>query len=101
MSHARPRPKCLAEKLLKIRKALGLSQKEMAKRLSERSGTVITHKNISRYEHNKSVPYLELALAYARVANVDINQIVDEERDLNLRAGSELIVPDVGTAPIC
>jgi transcriptional regulator with XRE-family HTH domain len=60
MGHARNRPKRLAEKLLQIRKALGLSQKEMAERLSERAGVKITHKNISRYERNKSVDQRQL-----------------------------------------
>jgi transcriptional regulator with XRE-family HTH domain len=82
MGHARHRPKRLAEKLLQIRKALGLSQKEMAERLSERAGVKITHKNISRYERDKSVPFIEVVLAYARLANVLMNQIVDDDVDL-------------------
>jgi transcriptional regulator with XRE-family HTH domain len=84
MGHRRPRPKRLAEKLLQIREALGLSQKEMADRLSRRSGTAITHKNISKYERDKSVPYIEVVLAYARLANVEMNQIADDDVDLSL-----------------
>jgi transcriptional regulator with XRE-family HTH domain len=84
MGHARHRPKRLAEKLLQIRKALGLSQKQMAERLSERAGVKITHKNISRYERDKSVPFIEVVLAYARLANVLMNQIVDDDVDLPL-----------------
>jgi hypothetical protein len=38
----RNKPKRLGEKLLQIREALGLSQKEMAKRLAERTGFKIT-----------------------------------------------------------
>jgi transcriptional regulator with XRE-family HTH domain len=84
MGHARHRPKRLAEKLLQIRKALGLSQREMAERLAQRAGVKITSKNISRYERDKSVPFIEVALAYARLANVLMNQIVDDDVDLPL-----------------
>jgi transcriptional regulator with XRE-family HTH domain len=83
MGHKR-RPKRLAEKLLQIREALGLSQKEMARRLAEQSGSVITHKNISRYERDKSTPYIEVVLAYARLGGVEMIQIADDDLDLNL-----------------
>jgi transcriptional regulator with XRE-family HTH domain len=84
MGHARNRPKRLAEKLLQIREALGLSQREIAERLSERAGVKITSKNISKYERDKSVPFIEVVLAYARLANVEMNQIVDDDLDLPL-----------------
>ena len=84
MGQPRRGPKRLAEKLLKIRKALGLSQREMAERLGERAGVELTYKNVSKYERDKSVPYIEVALAYARLANVEMNQIVDDDLDLNL-----------------
>jgi transcriptional regulator with XRE-family HTH domain len=80
MGHARNRPKRLAEKLLQIREALGLTQKEMAERL----GIHRTHHHISKYERGKSIPPLEIVLAYARLANVSMNQIVDDDVDLNL-----------------
>ena len=69
---------------MQIRKALGLSQKEMAERLAERAGVKITSKNISKYERDRSVPFIEVVLAYARVANVEMNQIVDDDLELNL-----------------
>lgn len=62
MGHARPRPKRLAEKLLQIREALGLSQREMAERLAELAGVKITYKNISKYERDRSVRILKLYL---------------------------------------
>jgi len=83
MGHAN-RPKRLAEKLLQIREALGLSQREMAERLAERAGVKITYKNISKYERNKSIPPIENILAYAGVASVTMNQIVDDDLDLKL-----------------
>lgn len=84
MGHARPRPKRLAEKLLQIRKALGVSQREIAERLGEWAGVAITNKNISKYERGRSVPYIEIVLAYARIASVEMNEIVDDDLDLPL-----------------
>jgi transcriptional regulator with XRE-family HTH domain len=78
----RNRPKRLAEKLLQIRKTLGLSQKEM----SEQLGNYRTHHHVSKYERGKSVPPLEVVLAYSRVAKVTMNQIVDDDVDLPLKS---------------
>jgi transcriptional regulator with XRE-family HTH domain len=80
MGHARNRPKRLAEKLLQIREALGLSQRELAVQL----GNYRTHHHISKYERGNSVPPIEVVLAYSRVANVQIEQIVDDDVDLPL-----------------
>ena len=80
----RNKPKRLGEKLLQIREALGLSQKEIAKRLAERTGFKITHKQISNYERDRSEPFLETVLAYARLASVEMNEIADDDLDLNL-----------------
>jgi transcriptional regulator with XRE-family HTH domain len=66
MGHARRRPKRLAEKLLQIRKALGVSQREMVERL----GMNIPSSNISKYELDKNEPPLKVLLAYARLAEV-------------------------------
>jgi transcriptional regulator with XRE-family HTH domain len=79
MGYAR-RPKRLAEKLLQIRKALGFSQREMAEQL----GNKLTHKRVSKYERDRSVPPIEVLLAYARATNVQMEQIVDDDLDLNL-----------------
>jgi transcriptional regulator with XRE-family HTH domain len=80
MGHARNRPKRLAEKLLQIREALELSQREVAERL----GNYRTHHHISNYERGKRIPPIEVVLAYARLANVTMNQIVDDDVDLPL-----------------
>jgi transcriptional regulator with XRE-family HTH domain len=80
----------LAEKLLQIRLVLGLSQREMAERLNERAGVKITYRNVSKYERGKSVPYNEIVLAYARLANVAMDQIVDEDLDIDLPNGRNL-----------
>ena len=80
----RHRPKRLGEKLLQIREVLGLSQKEIAKRISERTGFTITQIHVSNYERDRVEPFLETTLAYARLANVHMEQIADDDLDLNL-----------------
>ena len=84
MGHKRNRPDRLAEKLLQIRKALGLTQKEMAERLSKQAGVKITYRNVSKYERGRAIPFIEVLLAYSRLADVQIEQIVDDDVDLPL-----------------
>ena len=80
----RNKPKRLGEKLLQIREALGLSRREMAEQLGERTGFKITHTHVSNYECDRVEPFLETTLAYAYVANVHMEQIADDDLDLNL-----------------
>jgi transcriptional regulator with XRE-family HTH domain len=80
MGHARHRPKRLPEKLLQIREALELSQQDMAKRL----GNYRTHHHISKYERGKSLPPIEVVLAYSGLAKVSMNEVVDDDVDLDL-----------------
>ena len=65
---------------MRIREARGLSQQEMAERL----GHEVTNKNISKYERARSVPPIEVVLAYARLAKVQMEQIVDDDVNLPL-----------------
>lgn len=80
MGYARPRPKRLAEKLLQIRNALGLSQTEMWRRLGVEEE--IPYKRISKYELDQNEPPLSVLLQYARVAGVHMEALVDDELDL-------------------
>ena len=80
MGHARPRPSRLAEKLLQIRNALGLSQTEMHKRLGVED--LIEYNSISKYELNKNEPPLIILLRYAQVAGVHVEDIIDDDIDL-------------------
>ena len=77
MGHAR-RPKRLAAKLLQIREALGLSQQKKAQRL----GNEMRHKRISNYERDRNMPPIEVVLAYTHLANVTMEQIVEDDLDL-------------------
>jgi transcriptional regulator with XRE-family HTH domain len=77
---ARLKPKRLAEKLLQIRLAFGLSQSDMLRRLGFDED--IWYTQISGYELGRSVPPLPILLQYARVANVLMEVLVDDELDL-------------------
>jgi transcriptional regulator with XRE-family HTH domain len=80
MGYARRRPKRLAEKLLQIRNALGLSQPEMLRRLQAEEQ--IDYTTISKYELGKNEPPLKILLQYARVAGVPADVLIDDELDL-------------------
>ncbi len=80
MGNARPRPRRLAEKLRQIRLELGLSQTEMHRRLETEEEILYTR--ISDYELDKNEPSLMTVMAYARVAGVHMEDLVDDELDL-------------------
>lgn len=80
MGSARPRPERLAEKLLAIRNALGLSQTEMLSRLGVED--LIAYHSISKYELGKNEPPLMILLQYARVAGVSMETLADDDMDL-------------------
>ena len=77
-----PRPKSarLPEKLLQIRLALDLSQDGMLRELGldER----LSRTSISAYELGTGEPPLPVLLDYARIANVWMDVLVDDELDL-------------------
>jgi transcriptional regulator with XRE-family HTH domain len=75
---ARQKPARLAEKLVQIRTALGLSQNEMIRRL----GVELAQNRVSDYELGKGEPPLPLLLRYARVAGVCLERLVDDDLDL-------------------
>ena len=82
----RRKPERLAEKLRQIRDALGLSQSEMHKRLGVEDS--IEFKRISDYELGYREPSLIILLQYARVANVILDVLADDELDLPERLPS-------------
>ena len=76
----RIKPERLAEKLLQIRLALGLSQAEMWRHLGVQD--LIAFKQISTYELGKREPPLPILLQYARVAGLCVDTLIDDEMDL-------------------
>lgn len=80
MGYVRMRPRRLAEKLLQVRNALGLSQTELYKKLGVED--LIPYTRISKYERDELEPPLSILLQYARAAGVHMEDIVDDELDL-------------------
>lgn len=79
-SGARRRPALLAEKLLKIRTEMGLSQNEMIRRLGLQGELV--QAEVSMYESGTRIPDLLVILEYARAANVFVDALIDDALDL-------------------
>lgn len=79
MGRPRPKQKRLGEKLLRIRKELDISQDRMPDRL----GRPDLHPGrISEYEQNKREPSLSTLLAYARLASIHLEDIVNDSVEL-------------------
>ncbi len=89
--YARRRPKRLAEKLLHIRTALGLSQDGMLQRLGLAETRLRT--TVSAYERGGE-PDLLVLLRYAHLAGVWVDYIIDDELDLPKRLPATIRDPD-------
>jgi len=76
----RYRPQNLARKLLQIRRALGLSQSELLRRLEAEDS--FTAARISEYESGVREPSLWMLLAYGRVARVHLETLIDDNASL-------------------
>jgi transcriptional regulator with XRE-family HTH domain len=87
MGNPRPKPLRLAEKLLAIRTALGLSQTEMLSRLGVEY--LIAYHSISKYELGLREPPLMILLQYARAAGVSMEMLADDDLDLPDRLPSK------------
>ena len=84
---ARMRQKRLAEKLLQVRNALGLSQTDMLRRLGFEKE--FDYKRISEYELGKNEPPLAVLLAYARVVHISTDVLIDDDLDLPAKLPSK------------
>ena len=78
--YPRRRQEHLHEKLLQVRLTLGLSQNEMLRAIGAQDELLRT--NISNYELGEREPPLYVLLAYARLAGVCLDVLVDDELDL-------------------
>ncbi|HEU4714100.1 MAG TPA: helix-turn-helix transcriptional regulator [Pyrinomonadaceae bacterium] len=76
----RDRPQHLASKLLAIRQRFGLSQTGMVQRLNIN----MHYGRICEFELGKRQPSVLVLLAYARVAGIHIDDLVDDEVNLSL-----------------
>ncbi len=77
---ARGKPRRLAGKLRQIRRAFGLSQEDMIWKLG--LSRELVQANISQYESGRREPTLRELLKYARLANVYVDVLIDDEIDL-------------------
>lgn len=77
----RAKPQRLAGKLAKIRLALNLTAEEMIKSL-DYPALPIYRASITEYEKGKREPPLLILLQYARVANIFLEVLVDDQLDL-------------------
>jgi transcriptional regulator with XRE-family HTH domain len=69
----------LGEKLLRIRQALGLSQNQLIRRLGFEE---LVQGTVSAFESGAREPSLLVLLAYARIANVSVETLIDDNLDL-------------------
>lgn len=76
----RMKPDKLAEKLLKIRESLGLSQSEMVEKLG--FSDLFSRNYISAFELGTREPPLPVLLAYARLTGISTDVLIDDASDL-------------------
>lgn len=93
----RPRPAHLAKKLRHIRHLLALSQTEMVKLLNARES--MHYSRVSEYELGKREPSLLTLLAYARVAGVHLEDLVDDTILLPDRLPGNVVYPKRNHSP--
>jgi len=79
MGNPRPKPKNLGKKLLQIREKLGITQPHMPARL----GLLGMHPGrISEYENNVREPSAMTLLAYAALAGVHVEDLINDNVEL-------------------
>jgi len=59
-----------------------VSQGELVRQLGVQA--LIEHTTISKYELNKNEPPLAILLAYARLAGIPVERIIDDELELTI-----------------
>ena len=79
-TRVRPRPRNLSQKLHQIRIELALSRAEITRRLG--FGDSLHVGRISEYERGLREPSLLVLLAYARLAGVHMEDLIDDDIDL-------------------
>jgi transcriptional regulator with XRE-family HTH domain len=72
----------LAEKLKLIREEFDLSQNQMLVKLGLEDGENLFRSSISGYELGTRIPPFKVLLAYAKLANVYVDVLIDDELDL-------------------
>jgi transcriptional regulator with XRE-family HTH domain len=78
----RAMPKKLGKKMKQIRLRLGMSQREIVRALNYRD-TPLRASQISQYEQGQREPTMMLVLAYARLAKVPMENLIDDKIKLS------------------
>ena len=84
----RPRPARLGEKLRQIRASLDLTLEQMIERLDYKDSPIYPT-NISGMERGSREPPLLLLLAYARLAGISTDVLIDDKLNLPKNIPSE------------
>ncbi len=77
----RIRPRRLGEKLRLIREGLGLTQEQTIERLDYKNSKLYPQ-NVSGFEKSEREPNLLILLAYARLAGVSTDVLINDDLDL-------------------
>ena len=80
-SGKRIKPARLAEKLKAIRKSLGVTTEELIEKL-DCPEVPLYRANITHYEKGRREPPLIVLLKYARLANVHVDELIDDKINL-------------------
>lgn len=72
----------LAEKLKLLRQEFGFSQNQMLVKLGLGEEEGLFRSSISGYELGTRIPPFKVLLAYAKLANVYVDVLIDDELDL-------------------
>jgi transcriptional regulator with XRE-family HTH domain len=77
----RATPKKLGKKMKQIRLNLGMSQRQIVEALNYKD-TPLRASQVSQYEQGQREPTMMLVLAYARLAKVSMEVLVDDKLKL-------------------
>ena len=77
----RAMPKKLGKKLLQIREELGMSQRQIVEALNYKASP-LRPSQISQYENSQREPTMMLVLAYARLAGISTDVLIDDKQNL-------------------
>ncbi|HEX3184230.1 MAG TPA: helix-turn-helix transcriptional regulator [Pyrinomonadaceae bacterium] len=77
----RAMPKKLGKKLRQIREGLGMSQRQIVEALNYKA-TPLRASQISQYENGQREPTMMLVLAYAKLAGISTDVLIDDKMKL-------------------
>lgn len=78
----RAMPKKLGKKMRQIRERLGMSQRQIVEALNYKD-TPLRASQISQYERGQREPTMMLVLAYARLAGISTDVLIDDKMRLD------------------